>query len=203
MKILCLGDSLIYGMGVLHKERWSSLVAEQTGYTVVNRGISGDTTGGMLARFERDVLRQSPDIAVLLGGGNDMVSTGTDLTARANLFALLQQTMAAGIQPVLATPLPLDWQHVSPLWAPVTDFRQVDTVCRDYVQWILRIGNAFRVPVADFYHLFAALPDFPGSWFVDGLHPGREGHKQMAALMTPLLQRTAETLRKKGGIPCE
>ena len=64
MKILCLGDSLTYGMGVLHKERWSSLVAEQTGYTVVNRGISGDTTGGMLARFERDVLRQRQQLAL-------------------------------------------------------------------------------------------------------------------------------------------
>lgn len=197
VKILCLGDSLTYGMGVLHKERWSSLVAKQTGYTVINWGISGDTTGGMLARFERDVLRQSPDLVIIMGGGNDIISTGTDLTARANLFALLQQTIAAGIQPVLATLLPIDGEHVSPLWAPLTDFRQAETVCRDYVQWVKLLGKTFQVPVADFYHLFASMPDFPGNWYLDGLHPCKEGHKRMAELMTPLLQKVVAGLKRE------
>lgn len=54
MKIVCLGDSLTYGYGVPRKDGWVSLAAQATGHTLVNKGVSGDTTGGMLARFARD-----------------------------------------------------------------------------------------------------------------------------------------------------
>ncbi|MCD8140286.1 MAG: hypothetical protein LUE17_11010 [Planctomycetaceae bacterium] len=48
MKILCLGDSLTFGTGVTRSNAWTTLVHKQTGYEVVNRGVPGDTTGGML-----------------------------------------------------------------------------------------------------------------------------------------------------------
>lgn len=191
-------------MGVLHRERWSSLVAEQTGWTMVNRGICGDTTGGMLARFERDVLRQTPDVAILLGGGNDIIATGTDLTARSNFFALVQEVMAAGIQPVLATPIPYDAEKISPDWRRLTDFSAAAQVCRNYVEWVRQLAGVFHIPLADFYAMFEALPDFPGGWYLDGLHPGKEGHRRMAELMSGLLRNTISGLaRKGGGGPCE
>lgn len=67
MKIVCLGDSLTYGYGVPRRDCWVSLAAEATGHTLVNRGINGDTTGGMLARFGRDVLSEQPDRVLLMG----------------------------------------------------------------------------------------------------------------------------------------
>ena len=67
MKIVCLGDSLTYGYGVPRKDGWVSLAAQATGHTLVNRGVSGDTTGGMLARFARDVLAQRPRRVLLMG----------------------------------------------------------------------------------------------------------------------------------------
>ena len=53
MKIICMGDSITYGHGLSHlSQRWTDLVAARTGHALVNRGVSGDTTGGMLSRCQ-------------------------------------------------------------------------------------------------------------------------------------------------------
>ena len=56
MKLICLGDSLTFGYGVRASQRWTHLCAQHTGWKIVNEGVSGDTTGGMLARLAARVL---------------------------------------------------------------------------------------------------------------------------------------------------
>ena len=51
MKLICIGDSLTFGYGVRPSQRWTRLCAQETGWEIVNKGISGDTTGGMLVRL--------------------------------------------------------------------------------------------------------------------------------------------------------
>ena len=51
MKLICIGDSLTFGYGVRPFQRWTRLCAQETGWEIVNEGISGDTTGGMLVRL--------------------------------------------------------------------------------------------------------------------------------------------------------
>ena len=53
--IICIGDSLTYGFGVRRAQCWTKLAAEMSGWTIVNCGICGDTTGGMLVRM-REIL---------------------------------------------------------------------------------------------------------------------------------------------------
>lgn len=187
MKIICLGDSLTYGMGVPRKSCWVSLTAQATGHTLINRGICGDTTGGMLARYERDVLSQSPNAAILLGGGNDIVSSEDTKAARANLFSMMNQASAAGILPILATPLPYDVANMSPDWAALTDWVRADDLCREYAAWICLLGKTFGVPVVDFHALFCALPGPRSDWYLDGLHPNEGGQRRMAEAVCAVL----------------
>ena len=65
MKLICIGDSLTFGYGVRPSQRWTRLCAQETGWEIVNEGISGDTTGGMLVQLRallrgkvRDALQQ-------------------------------------------------------------------------------------------------------------------------------------------------
>ena len=86
MKLICIGDSLTFGYGVRPSQRWTRLCAQETGWEIVNEGISGDTTGGMLVRLrallaERDICVQHP-LALLMGGANDIFFSGTDTGAR-------------------------------------------------------------------------------------------------------------------------
>ncbi len=57
----------IYG-GTFNPPQLGHLTAARTGHILVNRGVSGDTTGGMLARCQTQVFDQAPDAMVLLGG---------------------------------------------------------------------------------------------------------------------------------------
>lgn len=98
MKLICIGDSLTFGYGVRPSQRWTRLCAQETGWEIVNEGISGDTTGGMLVRLrallaDRDICVQRP-LALLMGGANDIFFSGTDTGARANMGAMLNQLLS-------------------------------------------------------------------------------------------------------------
>ena len=106
MKIVCLGDSLTYGYGVPRRDCWVSLAAEMTGHTIVNKGVNGDTAGGMLARFRRDVAEEAPGLLFVMGGGNDILFSGTDAQARADMAALVHQAPALGLKVLPGPPPP-------------------------------------------------------------------------------------------------
>jgi acyl-CoA thioesterase I len=56
MKIVCIGDSLTEGLGVDKQKSWPIILGELGKMVVINKGISGDTTSGMVSRFYQDVI---------------------------------------------------------------------------------------------------------------------------------------------------
>lgn len=46
--IVCIGDSLTEGLGVNKENAWPALLRSELNVEVINRGISGDTTSGMI-----------------------------------------------------------------------------------------------------------------------------------------------------------
>jgi len=64
-RVILFGDSRI--------KEWDELPA-QNGYTFINRGLSGETTAQMRARFATDVLGLNPDIVIIQAGINDIVA---------------------------------------------------------------------------------------------------------------------------------
>lgn len=74
-KIVALGDSLTAGFGVDLSGSYPSLLEkklQENGYqyTVVNAGVSGETSSGTLARVEW-ILTQNPEIVIVETGAND------------------------------------------------------------------------------------------------------------------------------------
>ena len=63
--VVFLGDSITQGWGDEAGKAFGSM-------KVANRGISGDTTRGMLVRLREDVLALNPSAVVLLAGTNDL-----------------------------------------------------------------------------------------------------------------------------------
>lgn len=73
--IVVLGDSLAAGLGVDPSEAFPALLqkkidAQGWNFTVVNAGVSGDTTAGGLARVDW-LLKRKLDVLILELGGND------------------------------------------------------------------------------------------------------------------------------------
>ncbi len=193
MKIICMGDSITYGYGLSDlSRRWSDLTASRTGHTLMNCGVSGDTTAGMLARCQTQVFHQQADAFVFLGGINDISILGEDKIVRANVISIYRQALALGLPLILGLPLPVVPEDLgAPVWEPDRDNFQIAKLCDQYANWVQQFAAANQIPLVDFRTPFLR-PDgrVNGSLFQDGLHPTAEGHR----LMADALCRTLDTL---------
>ncbi len=104
--IVALGDSLTAGFGVKEKEAYPVRLEKklyEAGYDwrVINSGVSGETTGDMLARID-GVLKSRPDIVILEAGVNDAFGGIDPQMIQMNIEEMLRIFKARGITVVLA-----------------------------------------------------------------------------------------------------
>ncbi|MEZ4865180.1 MAG: arylesterase [Caldilineaceae bacterium] len=104
--IVAMGDSLTEGLGVDPEEAYPAqleqkLHADGYNYTVINAGVSGETSSGALARVDW-VLTLKPDIVILATGGNDSLRAIDPALTQANLEKLVERFQQAHVVVVLA-----------------------------------------------------------------------------------------------------
>ncbi|MFP4155164.1 MAG: GDSL-type esterase/lipase family protein [Halothiobacillaceae bacterium] len=99
--ILAFGDSLTEGVGAGPDGDYPTQLAELTGRTVINAGVSGQTLGEGLARLPETLDRTRPDIMILLMGGNDILRNASPREARDNLEAMITMARDRGVDVVL------------------------------------------------------------------------------------------------------
>src|SRR3989441_10075119 len=80
--VVLLGDSITQGWG-------EDFSAWFPGMKIANRGISGDTSRGVLIRLKEDVLALHPQAVVLLIGTNDLEEKASPETIATNLKLIL------------------------------------------------------------------------------------------------------------------
>lgn len=190
-KIICLGDSIVYGYGVPRHLCWVRLAAEQTGLDLVNRGVSGDTALGMLSRLERDVFSASPDAVLIMGGANDIVATGSADTARNAVFAMVQQARTNGIVPIVGIPTPIH-PPVREDWAAMFHTESFVAAYEAYFDWLRAFAKALDLKTLDFGAAFLprirALGGRTGDYYQsDGLHPNAAAQQILAELFCSVL----------------
>jgi len=105
-KIAAFGDSLTAGLGVSSEETYPArlqrkLDAKGYHYSVINAGVSGDTTAGGVRRVEW-VLKSQPRIVILELGANDGLRGINPEETRANLERIIQRLQGAGVTVLLA-----------------------------------------------------------------------------------------------------
>ena len=72
--IVCLGDSITYGVGSDEGGDYPSSLKQILGEDVINSGVPGDTSAGMLNRLETDVIEHNPYLVIIEIGGNDFLN---------------------------------------------------------------------------------------------------------------------------------
>jgi acyl-CoA hydrolase len=106
-KVLALGDSLTAPHGIKPGEDWPTLLAQKTGWIVINAGISGDTSSGALNRLPGLLDEHQPQLVLVSLGGNDMLRKVPQSQTVANLRSMLGMVKARSAKSVLlATPKP-------------------------------------------------------------------------------------------------
>jgi len=183
MRIVCLGDSLTYGYGVKRASVWTALASRgMPGCEIINKGISGDTAGGMLSRFETDVAGSRPDMAFIMGGSNDIFFSGSISEAESSLAAMVFRSLHHGIRPFIGVPLPVYETGLVKEWKAFASGENVRRQLGRYREWLLRFGGSFRLPVVDFWECVPADSSGLDAFYLDGIHPSEEGHRRMAKL---------------------
>ena len=99
--VIAFGDSLTEGYRVPEADSYPAQLSVLIGRPILNRGVSGDTTGDALARLERDVLSQDPRIVLVCLGGNDMLRRLPADQQFANLKTIVEQIQDKGALVVL------------------------------------------------------------------------------------------------------
>lgn len=178
--ILAFGDSLYAGYGLKRGEsmpaRVEVLLREKgINATVVNAGVSGDTTAAGRKRlaFTLDNLPRKPDLVMLGLGGNDVLRQIPITETRANLVAMLEELRKRDI------PVVLTGMRAPPNLGP--DFaRQFDTIYPELAQ-------QYRAELDPFI-LEGVLGDRQ-LMLPDGIHPNEKGVNAMAARIAPIVAR--------------
>jgi lysophospholipase L1-like esterase len=155
-------------IGASYAKNWNP--PELGGMQVVNRGVGGEQTHEMLARFDRDVLAQAPRAVIIWGFVNDIFrSTPEELEnklvrSRENLGLMVEKARARGIVPIIATEVTLpvgdSWSERIAGWIGTLRGKQG---YQDYVNghvvemnhWVRRLAAEKQLAVLDFEKVLA------------------------------------------------
>jgi acyl-CoA thioesterase-1 len=99
--VLAFGDSVTYGTGAARGEDWPNLLAQKTGWKVVNAGIPGDTAANGKARIQALLDEHRPALVILEIGGNDFLRRSAPAAVKEDLRQLIKTSLQAGAQVAL------------------------------------------------------------------------------------------------------
>jgi acyl-CoA thioesterase I len=116
-QIVALGDSNTAGFGVGRPAAFPArleamLRANGTDVQVINAGVSGDTTGGMLARLH-NVVPAGTGVVIVQGGYNDLRRGGNPATIGTNIEAILSRLRARQVRTVLCGFYNEPWEAIA------------------------------------------------------------------------------------------
>jgi lysophospholipase L1-like esterase len=168
--------------------------------TWIAKGISGQNSNQLLARFQTDVIDLHPDIVHILVGTNDVypgwalgpcdVPAGSRnaIDSPANVTAMVQMAQAANIKVILATIPPWETDPIT-----VGDIAyDADPSVRRYAlidtwnTWLRQYASDNNIPLVDYHTALEAsnAENYITALTLDGVHPSSQGY----IVMTPLAE---------------
>ncbi|QDT05898.1 GDSL-like Lipase/Acylhydrolase [Rubripirellula lacrimiformis] len=172
--IVFFGDSITQGWTDDFRGRFDALNTP-----VANRGISGDTTRGMLYRIQGDVLDLDPAAVVMLMGTNDLEEKADADSVAGNVERIIGRLNQHNSEMPIVLCLVMPSSETKSRSAK--DIQAINAKLLDTVR-----GNP-QVTVVDTWTLFAgANGDAKKEEFPDLLHPNAIGYEKWTAALMPL-----------------
>ena len=174
-KIVCMGDSLTEGYGIKLDSDWPALLEKTMDHKFINNGISGDTTSGMLARFQQMVIAHKPDYVIIMGGVNDISFDIQENHIISNIHAMTRLARHHNIQSIIGIPPPFFPPYPNVDDALFINLPVLNNRLIEYHQTLQRFIVTDEQPSIDF-----TLKMHASLYLQDGLHPNEKGHEVMS-----------------------
>lgn len=186
--IVALGDSLTAGYGLPDGEglvpqlnAW--LTAQGSTATVINAGVSGDTSAGGLSRLDWSLTPETDALIVTLGG-NDLLRGLPPAETRRNIDSIVKAATDRGLS-VLVIPMEAPG-NFGPDYKAAFDALYTDIAATHGAQI-----------TAPFFRLLDPQATDPGQisqWMQpDGIHPNRDGVAKIVASLGPAILALADS----------
>ncbi|NEX20402.1 arylesterase [Thiorhodococcus mannitoliphagus] len=163
--LLAFGDSLTQGVGVNPPDSYPSVLERLSGRRVINAGVSGEETEDGLPRLRDLLARTTPDLLLLLEGGNDILRNRDLKATKRNLAAMIELAEEQGVEVVLiGVPEKRLFSTTAPLYKELAE--EYDLVFEDDL-----VAQLMR----------------QGAYKSDAIHFNQEGYRLMAESLHDLL----------------
>jgi lysophospholipase L1-like esterase len=148
-------------------------------WKVLNRGVNGERSDQIAARFDRDVLANQPDVVVIIAGVNDVYQGRPNDHVKTQLAAMYSRAREAKIRVVAGTIIPYN-----------TATPAQNAAMHENNVWIRLEAERIKIGYVD-TRAAAASRDDPDklSSTPDQLHPDARGYEAMARAIDQLLTR--------------
>lgn len=196
--VVFLGDSITWqNLYVTYIEQYFTGRYPGGKFRFINRGVRGDTAAEAIARLERDVVADKPDLVVVMLGMNDGGYKGYNkgllkfyLYNLEKLVGLLKKKIQAKITLVTTSCLePVDYKA-----------ERYNQMLAAMAAGVVDLGKKLQVPVVDLFPFFtmklqqARAQKPPVRLMLDAIHPGPAGQLVIAHhLLTFLDPKPAAT----------
>lgn len=179
VKVVLIGDSITDGWPAARPDFFST-----TGY--IGRGISGQVSTQMLARFMQDVVSLHPKVVVINAGTNDIAENqGTynpELTFR-SIEAMARLAQSNGIRPILTSVLPAAGFR----WRPaITDSIEKIAALNERIR---QLAADHKWIYIDYHTVLAKDGGIPEEYSFDGVHPTPAGYSVMEPLVIEAVKK--------------
>ena len=171
---------------------------------VINAGIGGNNSWNLLARLDKDVLAQKPELVVMLVGSNDVLNSGNSVPLdkyRQNLTQLAQRITDSGSKLVLMT-LPPCYETYLLERHPAKFFGEDGPAGRiaKANQIVRQIAEERDIPLVDVNELFtkigkvgptkeSLMRNEVNAGARDGVHPTPEGYRHIADAILKVIRK--------------
>lgn len=173
--VLVVGDSISAGYGIQREQGWVDALAKRlvgSGWRVVNASVSGETTGGGLARLPDALERHGPAVVILELGGNDGLRGYPVERIHDNLADMVRLSREAGSRVLLVG------MQIPPNYGP--------RYSQAFGALFGRIADEQQVALVPF--LLEAVALEPALMQSDGIHPTAAAQRLLLDTVWPHLE---------------
>ena len=155
------------------------LMRSHADWQVINQGVNGERSDQIVARFDRDVLLERPNVVVIIAGVNDVYQGRPVSHVLEQLTAMYDGARSAGIPVVAGSIIPYN-----------TATADENARMHEINAWIRNTAADGRSVVFVDTRAAASAPDDADRLFEspDDLHPSPNGYRRMADAIRPVLE---------------